>query len=237
MSTLPPSKLYTIDHAWQSGRDLKIKCQSQPIYWVIFHTMRIFNTCTVTIHDKSMSGPMLCAGVLDRTSGFTYKTAGHDTKHHLQRRGGLSIWEQDFQFRPAKGAMLAWKQARPGMMTSSWNTQRGPDPLAPITALPAQSEQENSSAPALGQGDWILVAVNHHYDDEGNRNETPDKVLALYSAPKGMSQQARIYFVEELGTEMEVGALAVILGIIRWNYTRPGKLLASSFSSTPGFLG
>ena len=217
MSGYPTSKLYTIDHAWQSGRDLKIQCLGEPVYWVVFHTMRIGNVCTLAIHDRRMNGHVICAGVLDKLEGFTYKVAGHKTKHYLQKRGGLSIWEQEYQFRPARGAMLAWKQVRPGQ---SW---------------PTSSEQ--GQGPALGQRDWILVAVNAHYDAEGHRNEAPDKVLALYSAPKGISQNARIYFVEELGTEMEVGALAVILGIVRWKYTRPGRLMASAFSSAPAFMG
>lgn len=222
MAAPSASKTYTITHAWQSGRDLRIRCGDEPVYWIVFHTMRIGNICTLSIHERAMYGSVLCAGVLDRLEGFSYKTAGQrGPTHHLLKRGGLSIWEQEYRFKPAKGAMLAWKQAKPGQ------------------AIPQASDSEqgyNSNAPAMGQRDWILVAVNEHYDADGNRNEAPDKVLAAYSAPRGISQHARIYFVEELGTQMEVGALAVILGIVRWNCTKPGKLLTSAFGSAPAFL-
>ena len=163
-----------------------------------------------------MNGPVLCAGVLDRMAGFAYRTAGQKgSKHQLQTRDGLGIWDQEYRFKP-KAQLLAWKQARPG-----------------TPALPTNQAQ-GGNAPPFGSGDWILVAAVEQRPQF--RSDQPDRVLAVYSAPKGMSQQARVYFVEELGTEVETGALAVILGIIRWNYAKPAKLLSSAFSTSPGYM-
>lgn len=219
MATSSCSKFYTIDHAWQSGRDLKIKCLGEPVYHVIFHTERIGNTCSLSIHDKGLGGAAFCAGVLDRNEGFSYKTSGQREKHYLQKRDGFTIWDQQYQFKPAQSATLAWKQARPGEPGFSMPDRLGDD------------------VPALRSRDWVLVAVNEDDGTERHQPNAPDKVLAVYSAPRGISQQARMSFMEELGRESEVGALAVVLGIVRWNYAKPAKMLASAFSSAPAFSG